>query len=176
MGGESNWDVKPAQVYSTLTRLLESGHIAEESNGAIADSPDRRVYAITERGQSDLDDWFRSPVARSHQRDEVFVKLMLAISTQEADPLKVLQTQRAALYQELHVLTRQRSQVDPRTGLAHILLLDSAVMHIEADLRWLDMVEARLDEIQRQPLPEPERRPRGRPRKVAQRKAGVFVE
>ena len=38
-------------------------------------------------------------------------------------------------------------------------------MHLEADLRWLDMFESRLDEIQRQPLPEPETKVRGRPRK-----------
>jgi len=38
-------------------------------------------------------------------------------------------------------------------------------MHLEADLRWLDTAEARLDEIRRQPLPEPEAKPRGRPRK-----------
>jgi len=45
-------------------------------------------------------------------------------------------------------------------------LLDKAAMHLEADLRWLDMIEGRLDEIKRQPLPEPESKPRGRPRKT----------
>jgi len=49
--------------------------------------------------------------------------------------------------------------------LAYILLLDQALMHLEADLRWLEMIEARLDEVRRQPLPEPEIRPRGRPPK-----------
>ena len=44
--------------------------------------------------------------------------------------------------------------------------MDKAIMHLEADLRWLDFVEARLDEILRQPLPEPELRARGRPKKV----------
>jgi len=44
-------------------------------------------------------------------------------------------------------------------------LFDKAIMHLEADLRWLDMVEARLGEVERQPLPEPEVKPRGRPRK-----------
>ena len=38
-------------------------------------------------------------------------------------------------------------------------------MHLEADLRWLDLIESRLEDIQRQPLPEPESRPRGRPPK-----------
>ena len=167
MGGEDNWDVKPAQIYSTLARLQESGHIVEEFNGADGEGTDRRVYAITEKGQADLAEWFNTPVTREHQRDEVFAKLLLAIATDVAQPRKVLQIQRARLYQDLHALTAQRSKVDPQKDLAHILLLDSAVMHIDADLRWLDMVDARLDEIRRQPLPEPEMRPRGRPKKTA---------
>jgi hypothetical protein len=78
----------------------------------------------------------------------------------------LIQTQRAYLFQELHDLTEQRSQADPSRELAQILLLDKAVMHLEADLRWLDMIEGRLDEIKHQPLPEPESKPRGRPRKI----------
>ncbi len=50
--------------------------------------------------------------------------------------------------------------------LARILLLDSAIMHTEAELRCLDIVEARLDEVRAQPPPLPPPRPRGRPRKA----------
>jgi hypothetical protein len=78
---------------------------------------------------------------------------MLAMATGEANPRKVIQVQRARLYQDMHALTVKRSKTDPKTELAHILLLDSAVMHIEADLHWLEMVEARLDEIRSQPVP-----------------------
>lgn len=166
MGGEENWDVKPAQIYSTLTRLLESGFIEEESG--FGDDPARRVYAITDKGRADLAAWFAAPVEREHQRDEVFAKLMLAMATGEVNPRKVIQVQRAKLYQDMHALTVKRSKIDPKTELAHILLLDSAVMHIEADLHWLEMVEARLDEIRSQPVPEPEIRPRGRPPKAKQ--------
>jgi DNA-binding PadR family transcriptional regulator len=166
MGGEENWDVKPAQIYSTLARLQESGYIVEETDNADDEGADRRVYTISEKGQADLTTWFNTPVTREHQRDEVFAKLMLAIATEVAQPRKVLQIQRAKFYQDLHALTAQRGKVDPQKDLAHILLLDSAIMHIEADLRWLDIVDARLDEIKRQPLPEPELRPRGRPKKI----------
>jgi hypothetical protein len=38
-------------------------------------------------------------------------------------------------------------------------------MHLEADLKWLDLLDARLDEIRKQPVPKPELRPRGRPKK-----------
>jgi hypothetical protein len=73
--------------------------------------------------------------------------------------------QRTSLFQELHRLTALRMELDPYSSLAHILLLDQAIMHLEADLRWLDMIESRLDEVLKQPVPQPELRPRGRPPK-----------
>jgi DNA-binding PadR family transcriptional regulator len=161
-GGKDNWDVKPAQVYTTLARLEQGGLIVQvslEQEGG----PAKRIYALTTAGQEELRDWFQTPVKTAHQRDEFYLKLMLCVVTGQADPYQVIYIQRSSLYRELHALTTQRSQADPRSELAQILLFDQAIMHLEADLRWLDMVESRLDDIQRQPLPEPAPRQRGRP-------------
>jgi len=105
-------------------------------------------------------------VTGEHQRDEFFVKLMLSLATDQADPYRVIQAQRGRLYQDLHDVTARRDRADPQTELAQIFLLDKSIMHLEGDLRWLDLIEARLDDIRRQPLPEPQVRPRGRPKKV----------
>jgi DNA-binding PadR family transcriptional regulator len=164
MGGEENWDVKPAQIYTTLARLEQDGLVQEEAVDQ-SSGPEKRIYAITPAGRAELRSWLTSGVERYEQRDEFFLKLMLSLATGEADPGKVIRTQRAALYRELHAITTQRQQADPKKELARILLLDKAVMHLEADLRWLDMIEARLDEVKRQPLPEPVTKPRGRPKK-----------
>mgnify|MGYP000882227813 CR=1 FL=1 len=167
VGGEQNWDIKPAQVYTTLGRLEEAGLVAEEPVEAPA-GPDKRVYTITAPGRASLNEWLGTGIEREHSRDEFFIKLMLALLTGQPSPQRLIQTQRAALYRDLHAVTAQRNVADPKRELAKILLLDKAGMHLEADLRWLDMVEARLDEVRRQPLPEPEARPRGRPRKSAE--------
>lgn len=164
VGGEQNWDVKPAQIYSTLARLEKSGLIVQDSLEQEG-GPERRVYAITPSGREELRAWLSAPVKADHQRDEFFIKLMLSLRTRQIDPYQVIYIQRASLYQELHALTAQRADANPGSELAQILLLDQAIMHLEADLRWLDMIEARLDEIARQPLPEPETPPRGRPPK-----------
>lgn len=164
VGGEENWDVKPAQIYTTLTRMEKGGLIAEQSIEQDG-GPEKRIYAITPGGVQALQDWFTEGTTREHQRDEFFIKLMLGLVSGAADPYQLVTIQRAHLFKELHALTTQRTRVDPSTELARILLLDKAIMHLEADIRWLDMVEARLDEIKRQPLPEPETKPRGRPRK-----------
>lgn len=165
VGGEHNWDVKPAQIYSTLSRLEKDGLVAEEAVEQDG-GPEKRVFAITSAGRDLLAQWFNSGIERDHQRDEFFVKLMLSLATGEAPPRKVIQTQRTRLFQDLHGLTAQRNRSDPKTELAQILLYDKAIMHLEADLRWLDMIEARLDEMSRQPMREPEVKPRGRPRKA----------
>ena len=164
VGGVENWDLKPAQVYTTLTRLEKKGLVIEDrvqQDGG----PEKHIYTVTQAGLAELQKWFTEPVRSDRRRDEVFLKLMLCLAVPDADPRRLIYVQRAGLYRELHAITAQRSRVDPKSELAYMLLLDQAVMHLEADLRWLDMVESRLDEISRQPIPEPVERPRGRPPK-----------
>jgi DNA-binding PadR family transcriptional regulator len=165
VGGDANWDVKPAQIYTTLDRLEEAGLVTRDSDLGEGDEPARRVYALTTEGEAALRAWFNCGVTPEHQRDEFFVKLMVGLVSGIVDPARLVQTQRAHLYRELHNATDLRDSYDPQTEMAQVLLLEKALMHIEADLRWLDMTEMRLEAIKRQPLPEPEVRPRGRPRK-----------
>ena len=165
MGGQENWDLKPAQIYTTVARLQSAGLIAEERVEQDA-GPEKRIYALTPQGSQALHEWLADGIVQAHQRDELFAKLMISLVSGAADPFEVLSIQRTFLYRELHGITAQRIAADPASELAKILLLDKAAMHLEADLRWLEMTEARLEEIRRQPLPEPEPKARGRPRKT----------
>ena len=90
---------------------------------------------------------------------------MLSRDLDFVDTGELIRIQRAGLYRDLHRATARRSKLDPRSDLARIFLLDKAIMHLEADLRWLDMIEAGLEEVYRQPAPEPDLRPRGRPQR-----------
>jgi DNA-binding PadR family transcriptional regulator len=163
--GDTNWDVKPAQIYTTLERLQEAGLVSCLSDLGEGEEPSRRIYAITDEGKDALQVWFENGVAVELQRDEFFVKLMLALVSHEVDPARIIQTQRAYLFQEMHSTTNQRDEFDQDSEIAQILLLDKVIMHLEADLRWLDMIEMRLETIKNQPFPEPELRRRGRPPK-----------
>jgi len=163
--GGGNWDVKPAQIYTTLERLEESGLVQTKSDLGEGREPARRIYAITRDGRDALKDWFTDGVPTEHQRDEFFVKLMIGLVSGEADPTRIIQIQRSKLYQELHDATDQRDGYDPLFEMAQILLLDKAIMHLEADLHWLDMIEMRIESIKDQPLAEVEIRKRGRPKK-----------
>jgi DNA-binding PadR family transcriptional regulator len=162
-GGEAAWDVKPAQIYTTLARLEEGGLVTVESVTQ-AGGPEKHTYALTTAGRTELIDWLKTGVTADYQKDEFFIKLMLCLVTGVLDPYQVIQAQRRRLYQELHDATLRRDQVDPVRDLAQIFLMDKAIMHLEADLRWIDMLEARLDDIRQHPPPQPQPRPRGRPK------------
>ncbi len=163
VGGRGVWPVNPAQIYTTLSRLEEAGLVVKSMTRRVG-GPDQNVFELTEAGREELDRWYESGAPSMHQRDEVFLKITLAVADDRARPERVISRQRATLYRDLHELTTRRSQLDTEAPLAHKLLLDKAIMHIEADLRWLEMTEARLHEMSRQPVPEREKPRRGRPR------------
>lgn len=165
VGGDENWDVKPAQIYATLERLEEAKLIACISDLGEGDEPSRRVYAITSQGQEALTAWLSCGVLPGHQRDEFFVKLMIALISSRVTPERLIQAQRDLLLQALRTAMMQRDACNPRTETAQILLRDKVVMHLETDLRWLDLIEDRLTEMRNQPPPEPVIRGRGRPPK-----------
>ncbi len=158
-GGEEAWEVKPAQIYTTLNRMVEAGLVEKVS----ADGDEKDFYRIAPAGQAELEKWLGEGALSDPQQDAFFLKLMLSLELPEVDAARLIQTQRGTLYQELHRITTLRTTLDPHIELARILLMDKAIMHLEADLRWLDMIESRLDEVKKQPVPRPEMRPRGRP-------------
>jgi DNA-binding PadR family transcriptional regulator len=164
-GGGGNWDLKPAQVYTTLERLREAGLVECASDLGEGSEPSRRIYNISPSGREALEEWFASGSAPEHQRDPFYIKLMVSLVSGCGDPYRIIMTQRTYIFQRLHAVTRQRNQLNSQSELAQVLLLDKSIMYLEADLRWLDFVEARLDDIKRQPRPQPEVRPRGRPKK-----------
>jgi len=165
-GGEETWEVKPAQIYTTLNRMVESGLI-EKNSVEEEGADDKVIYTLTQSGRDELQNWLSQGTLDDPQQDAFFLKLMLSLELPEINPTRLIQTQRSTLYQELHRITTLRDRLHPQTELARILLMDKAIMHLEADLRWLDMLESRLEEVQNQPHPRPELRPRGRPAKTS---------
>ncbi|HVC74293.1 MAG TPA: hypothetical protein VNC85_11020, partial [Mycobacteriales bacterium] len=85
------------------------------------------------------------PVERpAPARDELAIKLALAVGSPTVDVRRVLQAQRSATRQGLKELTRLRAGACDDADLAWTLVLDALVFQAEAELRWLDHCETRL--------------------------------
>jgi DNA-binding PadR family transcriptional regulator len=130
------------QVYATLGRLERDGRAIVTGTEA-GEGPDRKRYAITEQGVTDLERWLvEAEAPEPHLQTVLFTKVVLALMSGR-DANRYLDTQRAAHLSRMRQLTELR-----RTSpLTQSLLADYALFHLEADLRWLELTAARLDEL-----------------------------
>lgn len=150
------WPLNIGQVYTTLSRLQRDGLVeaAGEDTGTTAG---HATYRITEAGRASVAEWFGSPVERtSPARDELAIKLALAVSSPMADVRRVVQVQRSSTMRTLQELTRLKARADAESDLAWLLVLDALVFQAEAEIRWLDHCETRLARAAGRPAPEPD--------------------
>ena len=76
-------------------------------------------------------------------RDELAVKLALAVTVTGVDVAAIVQAQRKHALAALQDYTRVKGRLDPGE-LAASLVLESMIFQCEAEIRWLDHVEARV--------------------------------
>lgn len=130
------------QVYATLARLLRDGLI-EVDGVEPGGGPERKRYAITHLGVTDLEAWLGQPEEPEPQLQPVlFSKVVLALLSGRS-ALEILDRQRAAHLARMRELTALKAGGD----LAATLIADYALFHLEADLRWLELTAARLDRL-----------------------------
>ena len=135
----STWPLNVGQVYTTLARLERDGLVSPGEEDA-----DGRVrYAITDAGRAELQGWFSTPVVSSDRpRDELAIKLALAVTVPGVDVGAVIQAQRTATMTAMQDLTRlKKAGVD---DLSWMLVLESMRFQLEAEIRWLDHCETSL--------------------------------
>jgi DNA-binding PadR family transcriptional regulator len=130
------------QVYSTLSRLARDGKVMagqSEPGGG----PDRKRYAITDVGRSEVEAWLADPVPpEPYLQTVLFAKVVLALMLGR-DAEGYLDAQRSAHLRRMRELT----EVKRAAGLADALLADHGLFHLEADLRWIDLTAARLGSL-----------------------------
>jgi DNA-binding PadR family transcriptional regulator len=135
----STWPLNVGQVYTTLTRLERDGLV----EGTGADDEGHVMYEVTTAGRDEVSAWFTTPVPRTQPpRDELAIKLALAVTVTGVDVGSLIQRQRTATMTALRDYTRLKRDGDG--DLAWSLVLDSLVFAAEAEIRWLDHCETRL--------------------------------
>lgn len=136
------------QVYSTLSRLLRNGLI-EENGVEPGGGPDRKRYAVTAEGVTDVERWLATPEKpEPYLQSALFTKVVIALlSGRDAEDL--LDSQRATHLDAMRELTARKAGGD----LTDQLICDHALFHLEADLRWLELTTARLTDLGKQVRP-----------------------
>ncbi len=138
----ATWPLNVGQVYSTLARLERDGLVIPDGE---ADADGRVTYRLTDAGRDEVARWFTTPVMREGRpRDELAIKIAMALTTPGVDAHAVVQTQRTATLRSLQELTRLKAGADEVADQAWLLVLESMLFQAEAEVRWLDHCETRM--------------------------------
>ena len=161
------WPLNVGQVYTTLQRLERDGLV--ESDETAEEGP-QKGFHITADGQAELDNWLRTPPdLSSPPRDELVIKVLVALALPGVDVHEVVQVHRRYLVEVMQQWTRLKED-ESRFDLNFALVVDAELFRLDSLVRWLDTADGRLKRAAVEgdaPAPQPFPLPRAR------RKLGV---
>lgn len=139
------WPINVGQIYTTLQRLERDGVVEPADEATPGDTA---PYRLTDPGREAIGAWWTAPVDRAAPgRDELAIKLALAVSAPGVDVRTVVQGQRKESLRVLRDYTRMQAAraKDNRPDLAWELVLDRLAIELEAEVRWLDHIQGRVE-------------------------------
>lgn len=169
----TRWPLNVGQVYKTLDRLERDGLVTKAE---ATDADGHLFYEATDSGLERVHRWLTTAdVAADPSRDDLAVKLAIAVTLPGVDIGALLSAQRDAALVRLQALTREAGSGQPITSaeaLSGQLVADAVQFAAEAQLRWLDHVRERVRQAQAAGLDltlpfDTELPRRGRPRAAA---------
>lgn len=137
------------QVYATLGRLERDGYVVESGQDREG-GPDRTSYTITEAGREHLDAWLSAvEPSAPYVTSEVFSKVVVALLAADAERARdYLVAQRAAHMSRMRELTAAKFR--PGASVGDVVAADYAIVHLDADLNWLQTTLARVAELEKE--------------------------
>lgn len=142
------WPLNVGQVYTTLQRLERDGLVEADAG---EDGPQRN-FRITADGLEELDAWLRTPPdLSSPPRDELVIKVLVALQVPGVDVHDVIQVHRRYVVQLMQQWTRLKEDAAEH-DLAFALVVDAELFRLDSVIRWLDAADGRLRRHRRQPV------------------------
>jgi DNA-binding PadR family transcriptional regulator len=136
--GEAYPSPNIGQIYVTLKRLEQDALVCSQDVEQTT-RPNKRVYELTPAGREALQSWVAEPSDGPRIRDEFFTKLVLAPMAGLADRMELINSQRRHYLGMMRDLTELAPSNTPAR-----LLIEGAVLHLQADLDWLERCQEEL--------------------------------
>jgi DNA-binding PadR family transcriptional regulator len=161
------WPLNMGQVYTTLQRLERDGLIESDDTSEVGP---QKAFQITRQGRAELAAWLRTPPDTSvPPRDELVIKVLVAVRLPGVDVVELLQAHRRHLVETMHYYTRLKEDAG-ENDLGLLLVADAELYRLDALIRWLDAAEARIKRLPAvREAPAASTRPRPRRRVGARR-------
>lgn len=130
------WNITPSQIYRELRTMTATGLVQPGETEA----RDRRPYSITDTGRAALRAWLAQPLEPDIVRIPLLLRLFLAFTTTDPDPLQItalLEHYRTVHREQLHGYATKLAELDA-AGLPQAHLVRYGLLHEQAVLEWLD--------------------------------------
>jgi DNA-binding PadR family transcriptional regulator len=148
------WPLNVGQVYTTLQRLERDRLVEAVDQG---DGSGQKGYRLTPDGRDALTTWLSTPPdLGSPPRDELVIKVMVALRVPGVDVHDVIQIHRRYLVELMQQWTRLKEDPE-RLDLNFALVVDAELFRLDSVVRWLDSADARLKRAATEPEPPPAR-------------------
>jgi DNA-binding PadR family transcriptional regulator len=135
------WPLNVGQVYTTLQRLERDGLVEADDT---SEDGAQKGFHITEEGAAELTEWLRTPPnLSSPPRDELVIKVLVAIGLPGVDVRELVQVHRRYLVELMQQWTRLKED-ESRLDLNFALVVDAELFRLDSLIRWLDTAEGRL--------------------------------
>ena len=141
------WNASHQQIYQQLKKMHNEGLIDCEIDGQ-DDKPDRKVYSVTEEGQTELLNWLATPVKPNKINDALLVKLYAGNLAQPQALLEEIREHRQlhqsmldtflGIEAEYHAASKREQQLLQLP----FLTLRRGILSEQSWLAWADEVEA----------------------------------
>jgi DNA-binding PadR family transcriptional regulator len=134
------WPLNVGQVYTTLQRLERDGLVESDGEGERS----QKRYKITSAGVDELADWLRTPPELvPPPRDELVIKVLVALQIPGVDIHEILQVHRRQVIEVMQRYTRVKAEA-AEDDVPLALVADAELFRLEAIVRWLDAADVRL--------------------------------
>jgi DNA-binding PadR family transcriptional regulator len=139
------WPLNVGQVYTTLQRLERDGLVEADDEGELSQKQKR--YRITSAGAHELADWLRTPPDLvPPPRDELVIKVLVALQVPGIDVHEILQVHRRHVIEVMQRYTRIKAEA-AEDDVPLALVADAELFRLEAIVRWLDAADVRLKQL-----------------------------
>ena len=160
------WPLNVGQVYTTLQRLERDGFVESDEQG---DDGPQKVFHITPGGRDKLSGWLHTPPdMTTPPRDELVIKVLVALAMPDIDVHAVLQEHRRYLVELMQQWTRLKED-EAEFDLPLALVVDAEIGRLDSVIRWLDAADGRLKRASVEPARSTAGVPRIRRRLVVRR-------
>jgi DNA-binding PadR family transcriptional regulator len=144
------WSLNVGQVYTTLQRLERDGLVDWESDADV-EAGLQKAYRLTAEGAAELDAWLRTPPdLGSPPRDELVIKVLVAIHVSGVNVHEVIQAHRRRVVELMQEWTRVKRDASEH-DVSLSLVVDAELFRLDSVVRWLDAADSRLSRVGTEP-------------------------